>query len=484
MSAADRVLAAIGEERIAPLYLVVGERVLAEPVALEIAKALAERGGAQPEVHRRPARLAGLLEDLSTFSMFGGAKVVVAVETALFASLEAAADLVDEAVEAAPPSPDGELTAAERRAARRLLKVLELFRVAPERATPQQVVASLPDWVLKGGKAAGGRRRSRTKKQVEDLVQALGSLLARALDEGVESWAEGELANLGAILERGLPEGHALVLCERSVAEGHPIVEALAERQALVRLGKVASRKGGGWEGLDLLAEELERETGAGIARDALQELARRTLRQEGRGWSGGRVDGDSTERLAAEYRKLAAMSGGRRIDRRLVEGSVEDRGDEDVFAILDAIGDGKAGDALARIHRLTASADDATGVRLGLFSRVADFCRLLAAVGGMIELAGLPRGEGHYGRFKSRLAPALQRDLPDGLPNPLAGLHPYRLHRAYLAASRLPTPLLRRLPWRVLETELRLKGESADADAALADLVVEVAKGGMGASR
>lgn len=481
MSVAETVVGAIRAGRVSSLYLVVGERVLAEPVALEIGRALAEKGGGQPEVRRRPARLDEVLEDLSTFSMFGGGKVVVAVETALFADLQAAADLVDEAAEAAPPAGDGELSAAERRAARRLLRVLELFRLAPDGGSPEQVVAGLPDWVLKGGAAAGGRRRARGKKQVEALVEGLAALLACALREGIEGWAEGELARLDAILERGLPEGHALVLAERSVADGHPLVETLTQRGAVVRLGLVGSRKGGGWEGLHLLADELCRQTGAAIAGDALEELARRTLRQEGRGWSGGRVDADSTERFAAEYRKLASMSGGGRIERRLVESAVEDRGDEDVFAILDAIGDGKAGDALGRIHRLVASADDASGVRLGLFSRLADFCRLLAAVGGMIEVARVPRGERNYGRFKSSLAPALQRELPDGLPNPLAGLHPYRLHRAYLAASRLPAELLRRLPWRALETELRLKGEGAEADAVLAELVVEMARGGEG---
>jgi hypothetical protein len=58
----------------------------------------------------------------------------------------------------------------------------------------------------------------------------------------------------------------------------------------------------------------------------------------------------------------------------------------------------------------------------------------------------------------------------------PLADLHPYRLHRAYLAASRIGAPILQGLPARVLETELRLKGESGDPDAALTELIAFLA--------
>ena len=91
------------------------------------------------------------------------------------------------------------------------------------------------------------------------------------------------------------------------------------------------------------------------------------------------------------------------------------------------------------------------------------------------MRVAGVPAGVRSYPRFKSTLAPRLQGDL-DTAENPLQGIHPFRLHRAYLAASRLPPELLRTLPWRVLETELRLKGDSRDAASALAVLVSDLA--------
>jgi hypothetical protein len=161
-----------------------------------------------------------------------------------------------------------------------------------------------------------------------------------------------------------------------------------------------------------------------------------------------------------------------------LVEDAVEDRGQEDVFKILDAVGEGRGAEALDRLTRYLGSASDAIAARLSFFALFAGFCRNLTAVRGMMRAAGVRPGEGNYGRFKSSLAPALQKDLPggDGAKSPLAGLHPFRLHRAYLAASSMDEAYLARLPWRVLETELALKGESGDPAAALGELIAEVA--------
>ena len=86
-----------------------------------------------------------------------------------------------------------------------------------------------------------------------------------------------------------------------------------------------------------------------------------------------------------------------------------------------------------------------------------------------------LPRGETSFDRFKARFAPKLQENLPSGARSPLTGLHPFRLHKAYLAASRLPRERIAGLPGRVLEVEMRLKGESRSPDAALELLVTEL---------
>ncbi|HEX2253119.1 MAG TPA: hypothetical protein VHQ65_07620 [Thermoanaerobaculia bacterium] len=430
-----------------------------------------------PEVHRRPSRLAPLLDDLRTYSLFAAAKVLLVVDTALVADSSAAADLVDEAAEALPLS--GDPGAREREAASRLLQALRLFGIEAVTADPGEVVEALPDWVLQGGAAFRRRRtgRGRTKNQVAELREGLAALLTLARELELTGFAEGELAQLAALADGGLPEGHALVLAERSADAKHPVVVALEKRGLVERVGELSEQRGGGWQGLDLLADELERQTGVAIERGALDELARRTLRGNDDRASNA-ADPDSAARFAGEYRKLASLAPTGRITRQLVGDAVEDRGEEDVWKLLDAIGEGRGGEALERLGRMLAAASDPQAERLTFFALLAGFCRQLAAVRGMMAVAGVAAGESFYPKFKERLAPRLQAPLPDGRKNPLAGLHPYRLHRAYLAASRLAPERAARLPWRVLETELMLKGESSEPDTALSSLVAELAGG------
>ena len=101
--------------------------------------------------------------------------------------------------------------------------------------------------------------------------------------------------------------------------------------------------------------------------------------------------------------------------------------------------------------------------------------------VRSFLDSRAVSAGERNYRRFQDRLADALRAPLPGGLDNPLGNLHPYRLHRVYLAASRLRAAPLDTLPWRVLETETRLKGESGEPEAALYELVASLATGQVG---
>ncbi|MFY9823144.1 MAG: hypothetical protein WAM82_17305 [Thermoanaerobaculia bacterium] len=466
------------------ICLVQGDAVLADPAAQRVARTLAQGAGLPPEaveVHRRPASLAGLLQDLRTFSLFSPGKVSVAVDSAVFADRAAAADLVDDAAEVVP-LPDGgmrPLSGRERQGASRLLQALHLFDVDAYAGAAEKTLGELPAWVLEGGKARGGRARG--KKQVEELRGALAGLLEAARRESLQGMGEGDLTELAAAVRGGLPPGHALVLAESAVAADHPVVQLIQEKGAVLSLGRVESERGS-WQGLEPLAVELERQTGVAITPDALTELARRTLRQENdaRGRSTGGVDADSSGRFAGEYRKLANLTeDSGRIDRKLVEQTVEDRGEEDVWQLMDAIAAGRGGEALDRLRRLIGSAEDPLAARLTFFSLLSSFCRQLVAIRGMMRVARVPAAEASYARFKSQHAPALQGEIPTGGKNPLAGLHPYRLHRAYLAASRLPEPFLAKLLSDLLETELQIKGESGEADVALARLVGRLSQSG-----
>lgn len=469
----------------APGYLIWGDRVLAEPAATRLAAALGEKLGCEPQVHRRPARLAPLLADLKTFSLFESAKVMVIVDSAVLGDVAAAAGLIEDAAAVVPvDAAGGDPTPREQQAALRLLQALRLFQIDPYEGRAMARIEELPDWALQGRRPSGGRgpRRKRSPAKVRQLREALGGLLELAREAELVGQGEGEVEELAALLGGGAPEGHALILAESSVAPEHPIVDTLGRQGAVVRLESVEHDRRQGWQGVGALCDELARETGVGLAAAARRELERRTLRTGSRGQG---VEADSTARFAAEYRKLANMAADSEIDLQLVERSVEDRGQEDPWGILDAIGGGRAGDALGALARLLDSADDPVSERLAFFALLAAFCRQVTAVGGMLRTGGAKAGERNYGRFKSGIAPRLQADLAGGRRNPLAGLHPFRLHRAYLAASGMPRIRLAELPARILDTELALKGDSRSPDAALAALVSELScsiSGGRGA--
>jgi DNA polymerase III subunit delta len=463
----DRLLAAPAS----PLYLLVGDLVLVEPAAARLGSALAQRAGSAFVVRRRPADLVPLLEDLRTFALFGGGKVIAAVDSAVLADRAAAVELLGEALGTPPPT-GAALSAREREAASRLLQALHLFGIDPLAGQPEDALAAVPDWALaaKAGVRVG-------KKEAETRRQALVGLLAAARREEVTGLGEAAVAQLADLLRRGLPAGHALVLAERSVARDHPLVAQLEAHGVVATLGGVGADRDG-WTGVEALAAQLEREVGVGIRRDALGELARRTLRlEEGRAAAGGGgAAADSTARFASEYRKLADLAGGGTIERALVEQGVEDRGEEDVWKLLDALADGRGGEALGRLERLVGGSDDPIRARLAFFALLASFCRQLVAVRGVVERLGAPRAERSYHRFRDRVAPTLTGELPGGMKNPLAGLHPFRLHRAYLAASRLPSPVVLALPARLLDVEMALKGEGSSPQVALAGLVAELA--------
>ena len=488
MAGSERELVAAiregGQRR--PLYLVTGETLLAEAAGKRLAEALAS-DAASVQIHRRPESLAGLIADLRTFSLFGGGKVMVAVESGVLADRRGAAHLLDQAEDALPVTAGEELTEAGRRAAGRLLQVCRLFDLAPYGGAPESVLAALPEWVFKGGKAPGSRQRakSRTAAKAKELRDQLADLLSAAAAEGLEGWAESDAADLSGLVREGLPEGHHLVLCEIAVAADHPLVGSLRKADALLELAEVTVDRRGAWHGLDALVAELEEETGKAIAGPALDELARRTLRvaaaRGGRGQE-RRLEADSGIRFAGEYRKLASLAKGATIDLDLVRDAVEDRGEQDSFELLDAIGEGRVGEALTAMERFIEGADDDVAGRLLFFGQLAGFCRRLTAVDGMMKATGLAPGERNYNRFRSTHAPRLKAAPPGVAEAPLKSLHDYPLHKAYLAASRFPEGRLSELPGRVLETEMRLKGESGDPHAALAELLAWVATAGSGA--
>lgn len=468
--AARPVLAAIRSGSPPPVVLVAGDLVLAEPVGEAIGSALEQRltaaAGGDLAIVRRPEDPGRLFDDLSTYAMFGGGKVRVAIDTGLLAGAGHVAELIAEARGAAVAA-GGELTGKARSAALSLLRALRLQGVDPFGASPEEVLASLPDALLSGGR--------RSAKAAASAREELAPLLAGAAASGLVGRGEGAEERLAALLAGGLPRDHHLVLVERTVDRAHPLLEAIRGSGALVEVASVESGRDGAWSGLAELAAELEQQTRVGIDPDALDELARRTLRPADRRSAEG-ARSDTTSRFAAEYRKLATLAGAGRIRRQAVAANTSDRGEEDVWKILDAIADGRPSEALGRLRRRLEAAPDRMAERLTILSLLSSFCRQLIALRGALDLLGVASVDRAYSRFRDQQAPRLQGELPGVAHNPLRGLHPFRLHRAALAAANLDRSRAAALPWRLLEVELALKGESGTPEIALSSFVAELA--------
>ncbi len=441
-------------------------------MGLRLAEALGKELGCLPQVVRRPDEIADVAADLRTFSLFADGKVVAVVESGVFADRATAAALFEEVRQQLPWSGGPEdLSGKARDAATRLLQVLRLFDLDPVALGFERALAALPDPLL-AGKARGA---GKGKGGVEDVRSQLLPLLAAAVGSGLRGLGESAASLVADLVRDGLPDRHALVLIESAVAEGHPVVEALTRREAVAFAGEITVGRQG-FEGLQALAAELERETGVKIERPALDALAKRTLRLEEGFGERKEIDADSTARFAGEYRKLAALSGGAPIQVALVGSNVEDRGQEDIFQLIEAIGTGRAAEALTKLQRYLGSAEDPLTARLQFFGLLSAFCRQVVAIRGIVTAVKAPAAERDYNRWKNRWAEPMQGEVPGLAKNPLAGLHPFRLHKAYLAAGRIPAATLDTLPARVLETERRLKGDSGEPDAALAALVLALA--------
>lgn len=468
-----------------PLYLVAGDRVVSEPAAMRLGERLAKMAGTEVEVQKRPADLATILADLQTFSLFSSGKVIVAIETAVLAERGAAASLLDDAVKVLPLADGDSRTTAflgtgERRAAMRLFQALRLFQIDPYAGSFQSAVSQLPDWALAGGPALKRNRpRGRAKKEIAKLRIELEALVEAGRQSEILGASDEELVVLGNLLNRGLPDRHFLVLAESSVANEHPLVVALDQRDAFIQLAQVTSGRQG-WEGLGPLVAELERETGVGIESQAIEELASRTLRHRSSyPRKGDTVDAESSSRLAAEYRKLATLTVGGPISVDQVRDAIADRGEQDVWSILDAIGRGGvtgASQAVSELDRFLLAASDPTAARLSFWALLASFCRQLTAISGAFAAELVSPGERNYRKFKDGIAPRLKAVLPSGGPSAVATLHPYRLHRAYLVAGRTQRERLATLPARVARTEELLKGGSSSPNTALMTFVAELA--------
>jgi DNA polymerase-3 subunit delta len=267
--------------RPSPVYLLDGDPFLAARAAKELVAALVpEERRALNVVELDPAASpAEVAAELATGGLFGGGKVVVAHEPAFLLAKEDGGEAFRRARELWAEG-------RQREAARRLL-----------------ALAAKAGWGFRELLADDAPTAAAWKRElaVEELDEGFVAAAARYAQERDMKAARDDSASLDALLARGLPPGHVLVVAAGKVDGRLPLVKKLA---ALGRRLSLAVEREGRWDDERLVLGPLLATLLAGTGKrvDAGGEARLAAL------------VGDDARQLASEVAKLAAYVGDRKV--------------------------------------------------------------------------------------------------------------------------------------------------------------------------
>ncbi len=308
----------------APVYLLDGDPFLSLRAARELAHALlpeAQRSLnlVEMDAAASPAEVAA---EAATGGLFGGTKVVLVQEPAFLQSKEDVKESFDNARRMWDEG-------RQREAARRLLAIAAKAGWAAREFDPS---------------ADGAPSAAEWKKELGIPIDAaaerfLAEAARYALDRDMKA-ARDDSGALDALLAKGLPPGHVLVVAAGKVDGRLPLVKRLA---ATGRRATVAVQTEGQWDQqrvvLGPLLETLLAGTGKSVERGAERRLAE--------------LVGSDARTLAAEVAKLVAFVGDRKVIRAAdVDETVARVAADPFFALGNAVEARDLGAALGVLER------------------------------------------------------------------------------------------------------------------------------------
>ncbi len=382
----------------APVYLLDGDPFLSLRAAREIACALV------PEAQRAlnlveldaAASPAEVAAELATGGLFGGGKVVLVQEPAFLQSKEDSAEGFERAR-------DLWAQGRQREAARRLLALAaKAGWTATDLAAGAEGPPGPDDW------------RRELSVDVDPAAAAFVGEAGRYAVERDMKAARDDASALDALLGRGLPHGHVLVVAAGKVDGRLPLVKKLATAG---RRATVALEKEGPWDAQRLvlapLLETLLAGTGKRVDRAAEERLAE--------------LVGDDARVLAGEVAKLAAHAGDRKVIGAADVDAVVTRTAEDpFFALGNAVEARDLGQALAVLDR---SLGGGASPHM-LLGSLAGTVRRLVIERERARAAAGARRIGSFAEWQKEVLPAIPVDE-------LGQRKPYGLWMKYQAAMR-----------------------------------------------
>ena len=421
MSALPPLLAEIAKGRVRPLYLAWGEEFLVRRDADALVQALVPEEAAGLNL----ARLDGaspreVAAELATLPLLPGRKVVLLRDPEFLAPKKGRSDALARAR-------DAWKSGRRKEAGRRLLALVGRAGWGPEALQPGSPGApTLEDWKEELGVALA-----------DADLDFLREVAAHVREERISA-PESDASALVALLEAGMPSGHALVIAATEVDARHPLLRLAREAGAV-----------------------LERKLATRLRDLDLSEMAREFLRPHAKRLGPGAEEllreriGGNMRLLQSELEKLALHASSAVIERTDVELLVAHARDEEFLELSDALQKRDLAAALRYVDEaLTGGAPP-----LLLLGAVASVVR------GLIEaherLAALGRGvpPRSFDDFKARLFPAIEKEAA---ATRARVPHPYAAFVATLAAARYGRAGLRAALLACAEADLALKSSGA----------------------
>ena len=408
----------------APVYLLDGDAFLSGRAARELAAAIVPESQrslnlAELDVAASPAEVAA---ELATTGLFGGGKVVLVHEPAFLTSKEDGADAFDRAR-------DMWAEGRQREAARRLLALAAKAGwaakdLAPERGDPPDEA----EW----SRELGVRWQAGDAGFVRDAARF-------ALERDMKA-AKDDSSALDALLTKGVPAGHVLVIAAGKVDGKLPLVKKLA---AAGRRVTCAIERTGTWQDqrIDLGPVIATLLAGTGNTADA---AARERLAE---------LLGDDARALARELEKLSAYVGDRkaiRVDD--VDQMVTRVASDPFFALGNAV---EARDLRAALGVLDRSLDDGASPFMILANLASTFRRLVVEQERARAVAG-DRPIRSSREWESAVYPTIPDD--ERLDKSGKPRHPFGFWKKYEAARRFTRRELLGALVALAEVDLGLK--------------------------
>ena len=444
-----KVLAQVEQGSIAPLYLLYGEDYLVKSALAQLTEILvpeSQRSTNLEIVDGNQADFRQILDNVNTFALFGGRKVVVVQDCRVFYSRANLPTLYLKSKEAHEA---GDLEVA----ARLLLEVLayagwSLTDVAD--GAWREIPTDL--WQ----QTTGVERDQAEVAWLEAVVGHAGSTgmeVPRLRDDG---------SLLETALQEGFPEEQCLLLTTDTVDKRRSLYRLMEEKGVVVDFGVASgsSRKVRSQQEMVLkkLAQETLSAAGKTIEPQALALLFERT--------------GFNLWALKTQLEKLMSFAGeASLVTREQVEGLSDQFREEPLYELNNAVATRDCETGLLVLNRLL----DQNYHPLQLLASLANELRRLLVAREFIDehLAGSFDANISYGGFQKTILPVVKKKSDK--ESPVATLHPFALHKTMVRSTTFQTAELVGSLQHLFAADLTLKSSGTPERAVMEGLIIRL---------